>query len=156
MKKLGNTGLIVSEICLGTMTFSDGEGRWTAVGRMEQSLVDDLIWTSIDRGASFFDTANVYSEGVSEMMTGRAIRSLGLVRDSYVLAWLLHQPHVTSVIIGARTREQLLDNIGATGVVLSATEQDQLDKASALPAEYPGWMLERIAADRLALLGGRS
>jgi aryl-alcohol dehydrogenase-like predicted oxidoreductase len=72
------------------------------------------------------------------------------------LAWLLHQPHVTSVITGAKTHEQLLDNIGATAVELSATERDQLDKASALPAEYPGWMLERIAADRLALLGGRS
>jgi len=344
MKKLGNTGLIVSEICLGTMTFSDGEGRWSVLGRMEQSAVDDLVKSAVERGVNFFDTANVYSNGVSETMTGRAIRNLGLARDNFVLAtkvlgrmgpgvnqaglsrahvlsaldaslkrlqldhidlyqihgcdpltpleetldaldacvragkvryiglcnlsawettkslwisdqhhlarfesiqayysiagrdlereivplandqrlgvlpwsplaggllsgkfardaqgpegarrttfdfppvdrerafaiidvmrpiaaahgvsvaqialaWLLHQPHVTSVIIGARTREQLLDNIGATGVELSATERDQLDKVSALPAEYPGWMLERLSADRLASLGERS
>jgi aryl-alcohol dehydrogenase-like predicted oxidoreductase len=66
------------------------------------------------------------------------------------LAWLLHQPHVTSIIIGVRTREQLLDNLAATELRLSVEELGALDKVSALPPEYPGWMLERLSADRLA------
>ena len=59
------------------------------------------------------------------------------------LAWLLHQRVVTSVIVGAKRPEQLADNIAATGVELTAEEMDALDRVSALPAEYPGWMLRR-------------
>ena len=338
MRKLGNTGLVVSEVCLGTMTFSAGEGRWAAVGRMEQAAVNEVVKTSLERGVNFLDTANVYSEGRSEIMTGIALRQLGVPRDQFVLAtkvlgrmgpgpnevglsrahilsavdaslkrlqlehidlyqihgrdpltpleetldaldacmragkvryiglcnlaawetakalgiserrgwtrfesvqayysiasrdlereivplandqrlailpwsplaggllsgkftrdqagpegarrttfdfppvdreraftivdamrpiaarhevsvarvalaWLLHQPHVTSIIIGVRTREQLLDNLAATELKLSAEELVALDKVSALTPEYPGWMLERMSADRLA------
>ena len=341
MKKLGNTGLVVSEVCLGTMTFSDGQGRWSAVGAMDQSAVTDVVKTSFERGINFLDTANVYSAGLSETMTGIALRTLGLPRDQFVLAtkvlgrmgpgpneaglsrahilssvdaslkrlqldhidlyqihgpdpltpleetlealdacvrsgkvryiglcnlaaweiakalgiserrglarfesvqayysiagrelereivplakdqrlgilpwsplaggllsgkfqrdqagpagarrttfdfppvdkehaftvvdamrpiaarrevsvarvalaWLLHQPAVTSIIIGVRSREQLLDNIAAADLLLSAEELAALDKASALTPEYPGWMLDRLSADRLAVLG---
>jgi aryl-alcohol dehydrogenase-like predicted oxidoreductase len=66
------------------------------------------------------------------------------------LAWLLHQSAVTSVIIGAKTREQLIDNLGAAKLTLAAEELGALDAASALPPEYPGWMLERQAAGRKA------
>ena len=59
------------------------------------------------------------------------------------LAWLLHQPQVTSVIVGAKRPDQLADNIAATQVTLSADELKALGEASALPAEYPGWMFER-------------
>jgi aryl-alcohol dehydrogenase-like predicted oxidoreductase len=340
MKKLGNTGLVVSEVCLGTMTFSAGEGRWAAVGRMEQAAVNDVVRTSLERGVNFLDTANVYSEGRSEIMTGIALRELGVPRDQFVLAtkvlgrmgpgpnqvglsrahilsavdaslkrlqldhidlyqihgrdpltsleetldaldacvragkvryiglcnlaaweiakalgiserrgwarfesvqayysiggrdlereivplandqrlgilpwsplaggllsgkfsrdqagpegarrttfdfppvdkeraftivdamrpiaarhevsvarvalaWLLHQPHVTSIIIGVRTREQLLDNLAASDLTLTAEELAALDKVSALTPEYPGWMLERLSADRLAMI----
>jgi aryl-alcohol dehydrogenase-like predicted oxidoreductase len=340
MRKLGNTGLVVSEVCLGTMTFSAGEGRWAAVGRMEQAAVNDVVKTSLERGVNLLDTANVYSEGRSEIMTGIALRQLGVPRDQFVLAtkvlgrmgpgpnevglsrahilsavdaslkrlqldhidlyqihgrdpltpleetldaldacvragkvryiglcnlaaweiakalgiserrgcarfesvqayysiggrdlereivplandqhlailpwsplaggllsgkfsrdkagpegarrttfdfppvdkertftivdamrpiaarhevsvarvalaWLLHQPHVTSIIIGVRTREQLLDNLAASDLRLTAEELAALDKVSALTPEYPGWMLERLSADRLAMI----
>ncbi len=340
MKKLGDTGLLVSEICLGAMTFASGEGMWSAIGKMDQSTADALVRDSIDRGVNFFDTANVYSAGRSEILLGQAFRNPGLSRDQFVLAtkvlgrtgpgfnqlglsryhifhaldaslgrlqldhvdlyqihgddpltpleetldalddcvragkvryigvsnhagwhiakalgisarhgfarfqsvqayyslvgrdiereivplasdqrlailpwsplaggfltgkfsrdgkgpqdarrssfdfppidrerafriidalrpiakghdasvarvalaWLLHQPHVTSVIIGARTREQLLDNLGAADLKLSADELATLDSVSALPAEYPGWMLERISAERTAMV----
>jgi len=59
------------------------------------------------------------------------------------LAWLLTRTYITSVIIGAKTREQLLDNLAATDVVLNKEQVERLDKVSALPAEYPGWMVER-------------
>jgi aryl-alcohol dehydrogenase-like predicted oxidoreductase len=57
------------------------------------------------------------------------------------LAWLLAKPAVSSVIIGAKSAEQLHDNIASTRVHLSAAELEALDAISQLPAEYPGWML---------------
>ena len=82
---LGNTGLKVSELCLGTMTFG-GRGYWSAIGKLEQEPVDELVKRSVEAGINFIDTANVYSEGVSEEMTGKAIRNLGLNRDDLVIA----------------------------------------------------------------------
>ncbi len=64
------------------------------------------------------------------------------------LAWLLHQPGVASVIIGAKSKEQLSDNIAATELRLSESELKTLDEASALPPEYPGWMFDRQTKDR--------
>lgn len=84
-KLLGNTGLKVSELCLGTMTFG-GKGFWTAIGKLEQQPVDELVKKSVEAGINFIDTANVYSEGLSEEMTGKAIRNLGLKREDIVLA----------------------------------------------------------------------
>ena len=75
----------VSELCLGTMTFG-GKGIWTAIGTLEQQAVDNLVKTAVDAGINFIDTANVYSEGLSEELTGKAIRNLGLKRDDLVIA----------------------------------------------------------------------
>ena len=334
-KTLGGTGLLVSENCLGTMTFG-GRGIWTAIGQLDQSVADSIVARALDAGVNFIDTADVYSEGLSEEVTGRAMvnsgrkrsdivlatKALGqtgpgpndrgasrghimdavkaslkrlgtdyidlyqihgfdpltpveetvralddLVRQGHVryvgvsnwaswqimkalgiadhkdwarfaslqayytiagrdlerdvvpmlrdqkvglmvwsplaggflsgkydrdgkgpdgarrasfdfppinkdraydvidvmreigdakgvsvariaLAWLLHQPVVTSVIVGAKSVEQLDDNLAATTVELSAEELMRLDEVSALPAEYPGWMIERQSANR--------
>ena len=67
------------------------------------------------------------------------------------LAWLLHKPHVMSVIIGAKTTEQLDDNLAAVDLQLSEEDIDRLDQVSALPSEYPGWMVERQARNRIPL-----
>ncbi|NNB99694.1 aldo/keto reductase [Corallococcus exiguus] len=64
------------------------------------------------------------------------------------LAWLLHQPHVTTVILGAKTQAQLEDNLAASELRLSAEQLSKLDAVSKLPPEYPGWMVERQNADR--------
>jgi aryl-alcohol dehydrogenase-like predicted oxidoreductase len=340
MKKLGNTGLIVSELCLGTMTFGCGQGLWAHIAGLRQPEVDALVGTALDNGLNFFDTADVYSDGGSEMSTGKALRNLRAPRDQFVLAtkvmgrmgpkpnqlglsrvhilhaveeslkrlqmdyidlyqihgldlltpleetlealndcvragkvryigvsnlaawqiaralwisdkrhlarfesvqayytiaardlereivplaqdqrlailtwsplaggllsgkysldgknpidgrrsqsefppvdrekafrivdvmrpiaeahdstvariaiaWLLHQPYVTSVIIGAKNRTQLDDNMGSTDLKLSAEDLAKLDKVSALCPEYPGWLLEIVSADRLATL----
>ncbi len=82
---LGNTGLKVSELCLGTMTFG-GKGYWTAIGQLPQEPADELVKRSVEAGINFIDTANVYSEGLSEEMTGKAIRNLSLNRDDLVIA----------------------------------------------------------------------
>src|SRR6201985_3580076 len=82
---LGNTGLKVSELCLGTMTFG-GKGRFQVIGNLGQAQVDELTKKAIDGGINFIDTANVYSEGWSEEITGQSIRNLGLHRDDLVIA----------------------------------------------------------------------
>jgi aryl-alcohol dehydrogenase-like predicted oxidoreductase len=338
-RTLGGTGLLVSEICLGTMTFG-GRGFWTAIGTLDQSVADRVVGRALDAGVNFIDTADVYSEGLSEEITGRAVANSGrsrsdiviatkavgmmgkgpndrgasrghimdaakaslrrlgtdyidlyqmhsfdrvtpieetmralddLVRHGYVryvglsnwqawaimkaigiaeryglarpatlqayytiagrdlerelaplveaerlglmvwsplaggllsgkydrdskgpqgsrrvsfdfppvdrerafacvdamrdiaqrhnvsvariaLAWLLHRPFVMSIIVGANSIEQLDDNLAATEVSLSAEELAQLDRVSALPPEYPGWMIERQGADRVAMV----
>ena len=341
-RKLGNTGLIVSEMCLGAMTFGSGEGMWATVAGVSQDTVTGLIKAAFDRGINFIDTADFYSNGASEVLTGNGLRSLGVPRDSYVLAtkvllrmgpghnqiglsryhimeninaslkrlqvdhidlyqihgrdpltpleetldalddcvragkvrylglcnlpaweiakslwisdkkslarfeslqlyysvvgrdiereivglakdqnlaimpwsplaggllsgkfsrdnekpdgarratfdfppvererlwrvldvmrpiaashlvsvaqvalgWLLAQPHVTSVITGAKNQEQLLDNIAATELTLAPEELKAISEASALPSEYPQWMLTRQSADRLGQVLG--
>ncbi|RKH45471.1 aldo/keto reductase [Corallococcus llansteffanensis] len=331
-RPLGRTGLFVSELCFGAMTFG-GEGFWKNIGQQGQAEADALVGRCLDAGINFFDTANVYSNGQSETLLGKAlaakrsqvvlatkvrgrmgpglnevglsryhifeavhaslqrlgtdhidllqihgydaatpldetlralddlvrqgkVRYLGasnlaawqlmkalglsdskhlsrfeslqayysiagrdlerelvpLMKDQQVglmvwsplaggflsgkyrrdsqgpegsrraafdfppvdreraynaidvmdgiakeqgatvarvaLAWLLHQPHVTTVILGARTAAQLEDNLAAAELRLTPKQLEQLDAVSRLPAEYPGWMLERQGADR--------
>jgi aryl-alcohol dehydrogenase-like predicted oxidoreductase len=339
MRKFGNTGLVVSELCLGAMTFGGADGFWAQIASLGQAQADELVKAAFDGGVNFFDTANVYSAGRSEEILGQSLRNLGVARDQYVLAtkvlgragpgvnqlglsryhimaaldaslkrlqldhvdlyqihgtdpltpieetldalddcvragkvrylgvsnhaawhiakslgiserrqlarfesiqayyslagrelereivplandqqlailpwsplaggflsgkftrdaqgpegarrttfdfppvgpreglphhrrdatrlptrheatvarvalaWLLQQSAVTSVIIGAKTREQLLDNMAATDVRLTAEDLTALNEVSALAREYPGWMLERIGTERLA------
>ena len=340
MKKFGNTGLVVSEICLGAMTFGGAEGIWAQIASVGQASADELVKTAVDGGVNFFDTADVYSAGRSEEILGQSLRNLAVPRDQFVLAtkvfgrsgpganqlglsryhimaaldaslkrlqlehvdlyqihgtdpltpieetldalndcvragkvrylgisnhaawniakalgiserkglarfesvqayysiagrelereiiplaqdqrlailpwsplaggflsgkfsrdaqgpegarrssfdfppvdrdkafriidvmrpiaqrlnvsvarialaWLLHQGAVTSVIVGARSREQLSDNLGATSVKLSSEDLNALNQVSALTPEYPGWMLERMGSDRLNTL----
>jgi aryl-alcohol dehydrogenase-like predicted oxidoreductase len=84
-KLLGSTGLKVSELCLGTMTFG-GKGWAKMIGSLDQQAVDQIVKRSIDAGINFIDTANVYSEGLSEELTGQSIKNLGLNRDDLVIA----------------------------------------------------------------------
>ena len=329
---LGRTGLFVSELCLGTMTFGGSdETLWGKIGTLQQTDAERLVGQALDAGINFIDTANVYAGGVSEQITGQALKNLKIPRENVVvatkvfgdmgrgpnarglsrnhivdgvqaslkrlqldhidlyqvhgfdpatpmeetlraldqlvrhghvryvgvsnwaawqiakalgiserlglarfeslqayytvagrdlerelipmlksegvglmvwsplaggllsgkygrdqkaeegsrrvsfdfppvnkdraydcvdvmrtmaearnvsvaqvaLAWLLHQPQVTSVIVGAKRPEQLADNIAATQVTLSSDELAAIDEVSHLPAEYPGWMFER-------------
>jgi aryl-alcohol dehydrogenase-like predicted oxidoreductase len=333
--RLGNTGLFVSELCFGTMTFG-GSGDFSVIGSVQQKEADELLARAFEAGINFVDTADTYSGGNSERITGQALKNLGIKRDEVIvaskvfgdmgsdpnargssrnhildsaqrtlerlqlahidlyqlhgfdpatpieeslealndlvrqglvryigvsnwaawqiskalgvsrmrgwtpfaslqayytlaardverelvpmaageglgllawsplaggllsgkfsreknaaegsrraamsfppvnmeraynvidaleelaqrkdasvaqlaLAWLLHQPRVSSVLLGTRTIEQLNDNLGAVEVVFSADELAQLNGASQLPAEYPGWMLEMWSAAR--------
>ena len=82
---LGNTGVLVSELCMGTMTFG-GQGFWTAIGDLGQKAVNELIKHTLDSGINFIDTANVYSEGLSEKLLGKSLKDLGIDRQEVVLA----------------------------------------------------------------------
>jgi aryl-alcohol dehydrogenase-like predicted oxidoreductase len=83
--QLGNTGLFVSEICLGTMTFG-GDGYWKVVGSLDQTAANALVTRSIEAGVNFFDTADAYSEGRSETILGQSLRDLSVKRSSVVIA----------------------------------------------------------------------
>jgi aryl-alcohol dehydrogenase-like predicted oxidoreductase len=83
---LGNTGLLVSELCFGTMTFGGKGGIWESVGRVQQEEANALVKTAVDAGINFIDTANVYSYGESERLLGQAIKELGLHRNELVIA----------------------------------------------------------------------
>ena len=61
---LGQSGLFVSELCLGTMTFGGGEGMWSQIGTLQQTEADELVAAALDAGINFIDTANVYAEGL--------------------------------------------------------------------------------------------
>jgi aryl-alcohol dehydrogenase-like predicted oxidoreductase len=85
--KLGRTGLFVSELCLGTMTFGGSGGdMWAKIGQLDQHEADALLRAATESGVNFIDTADVYAAGRSEEITGQAIRNLGLKRDEIVVA----------------------------------------------------------------------
>jgi aryl-alcohol dehydrogenase-like predicted oxidoreductase len=83
---LGPTGLLVSEICLGTMTFAAGEGMWKPIAGVDQNLADQLLQSSFDAGVNFVDTADVYTNGESEKTLGKAINNVGIARKDIVIA----------------------------------------------------------------------
>ena len=73
----------------------------------------------------------------------------GVSSARVALAWILSRDAVTSVIVGAKRLDQLEDNLAAIDLVLTAKELAELDAVSALPPEYPGWMMEAMGADRM-------
>src|SRR5258708_1633165 len=85
-ESLGNTGLLVSRLCLGTMTFGDGQGPFKAIGAVGQKEADALVQAAIEGGINFFDTADVYSAGFSEKTLGQSFRNLNISRKDVVLA----------------------------------------------------------------------
>jgi aryl-alcohol dehydrogenase-like predicted oxidoreductase len=82
---LANTGVLVSEVCLGTMTFG-GNGYWEAIGKLQLEEGTALVKMAFDSGINFYDTANVYSYGKSEEILGKAFKDLGINRQEVVIA----------------------------------------------------------------------
>ncbi len=82
---LGKTGVLVSELCLGAMTFG-GKGYWEAIGNLPEEEVTLLVKTALENGINFIDTANAYSEGLSEILLGKALKTLGVQRSSVFIA----------------------------------------------------------------------
>jgi len=83
---LGHTGILVSELCLGTMTFSSAEGMWKSVAGVDQKLADELLRLALEAGINFVDTADIYTNGESEKTLAQAIANLGIARKDIVIA----------------------------------------------------------------------
>ncbi len=121
---LGRTGLYVSELCLGTMTFG-GEGFWKVMGGLGQDTATALVKQAFDAGVNFIDTANVYSLGQSEELTGRALKTLGLPRDELVVATKATGIMSETAINGrGQSRVHLMNQIDAS---LKRLQLDHID-----------------------------
>jgi aryl-alcohol dehydrogenase-like predicted oxidoreductase len=89
-RRLGHSGLFVSELCLGTMTFGGGDDLWGQIGQLQQKEAEELLKVALDAGINFVDTANVYAGGRSEQILGQAIRNIGANRAELVIATKVH------------------------------------------------------------------
>jgi len=86
-RQLGRSGLYVSEICLGAMTFGGGSGGiWSMIGDLDQQAVNAVMGRALESGVNFIDTADVYSQGVSERLVGQSLKDLGVKRSDVVIA----------------------------------------------------------------------
>lgn len=111
--RLGNSGLVVSELCLGAMTFGTAPGGFFQHD-CDQSASTALVKQALDAGVNFIDTANVYSEGQSEQFTGQALRDLGIARDKVVIATKGMGPMGSGPNDGGYGRYHLLHQIDAS------------------------------------------
>ena len=117
---LGNTGIRVSELCFGAMTFG-GKGYWTIIGQVQQKEADELVNIAIDGGINFFDTADVYSEGWSETILGKA---LGTKRKDIVLATKVRGRTGAGPNDVGLSRKHILDSCNAS---LKRLDTDYID-----------------------------
>lgn len=123
-RMLGQTGLFVSEMCLGTMTFGD-QGFWKVMGALGQDSVNTLVKQAFDAGVNFIDTANVYALGMSESLTGASIKSLGLPRDELVIATKAFGPMSETNPNGrGQSRYHLMNSLDAS---LKRLQLDHID-----------------------------
>jgi len=101
-KRLGRTGLYVSELCLGTMTLGGNAdaGMWAAIGAVDQGEANRLIGHALAHGINFIDTADIYSFGQSERILGQALKDIGVPRSEVVLATK------TAGVMGSKPNDQ--------------------------------------------------
>ena len=121
---LGTTGLIVSELCLGAMTFGSAEGRFAHIAGLEQDAVNALVRQAFDAGINFIDTANVYSDGKSEELTGGALKALGIPRSEAIIATKGYARMSPGPNGAGLSRKHLLDEIDAS---LTRLDLDYVD-----------------------------
>lgn len=106
--RLGNTGLFVSELCFGTMTFG-GQGQFSVIGAVQQAEAEQLLARAFEAGINFIDTADRYSDGESERITGQALRNLGIARDQVVVATKVFGHMGTGPNDGGSSRGHIMD-----------------------------------------------
>ncbi|MEO8280327.1 MAG: aldo/keto reductase [Ideonella sp.] len=123
-KRLGRTGLFVSELCLGTMTFGGSVGIWSKIGDLQQSDAERLIGQALDAGINFIDTADVYAGGASEQITGQALKNLKVPRENVVVATKVFGETGTGPNQRGASRGHILDSVKAS---LKRLQLDHID-----------------------------
>jgi len=121
---LGRTGLFVSELCLGTMTFGGSSGIWQQIGQLQQPEAERLVGQALDAGINFIDTADVYAEGRSEQITGQALKNLGVARDQVVIATKVFGETGPGVNSRGASRGHIMDAVKAS---LKRLQLDHID-----------------------------
>ena len=122
--QLGRTGLFVSELCLGTMTFGGSEGHWKAIGQLDQDAADALVRRTLDAGINFIDTADVYSQGRSEEILGQALQNLEVKRSDVVIATKLSGAMGKNPNDRGASRGHIMDAVEAS---LERLQTDHID-----------------------------
>ena len=124
--QLGNTGLFVSELCLGTMTFGEagGAAAWGLIAGVDQEAADKIVDRSVKAGINFFDTADVYSFGVSEQILGQSVVNLGLRRQDVVIATKFLGQMSSKPNDRGASRGHIMDSIDAS---LERLQMDYVD-----------------------------
>jgi aryl-alcohol dehydrogenase-like predicted oxidoreductase len=124
-RKLGHTGLFVSELCLGTMTFGGGDGIWGKIGDLQQPDAERLIGHALDAGINFVDTADVYSDGRSELITGQALKNLRVPRENVIVATKVFGETGTKAVNSrGMSRYHIMDGVKAS---LKRLQLDHID-----------------------------
>lgn len=116
-RRLGNTGLIVSELALGTMQFGSGMN----MGGLDQRATNEMIKFALDRGVNFIDTADVYSTGESETLVGNALKG---IREEIVLATKFRLPMSDNLNRSGATRVNIMRGVESS---LKRLQTDYLD-----------------------------
>lgn len=123
-KPLGRTGLFVSELCLGTMTFGGSTGMWAQIGSLQQADAERLVGQALDAGINFIDTADVYAGGVSEQITGQALKNLKVPRENVVIATKVFGDTGPGANSRGNSRGHILDGVKAS---LKRLQVDHID-----------------------------
>src|SRR6187397_1999831 len=108
---LGNTGLRVSRICLGMMSYGQDESRPWA---LDEEAAEPIIRRAVEGGITFFDTADVYNGGASEVVTGRVLQRLFGMREEYVVATKVHGRTMPGENGRGLSRKHILASIDAS------------------------------------------
>src|ERR671910_3466268 len=108
---LGGTGMRVSRVCLGMMSFGKHESREWA---LDQEAAEPIVRRAVEGGITFFDTADVYNGGESEIVTGRLLRTLFGMREEYVVATKVHGRTMPGVNGRGLSRKHVLASIDAS------------------------------------------
>ncbi|KAA1178306.1 aldo/keto reductase [Rhizobium tropici] len=125
--QLGNTGLFVSELCLGTMTFGEANpsnGLWGSIADVDQALADKIVEGSLAAGVNFIDTADVYSSGNSEKLLGQALKNLGVPRKDVVIATKVYGVMGDKPNDRGASRGHIMDSVQAS---LDRLQTDHID-----------------------------
>lgn len=157
--RLGKTGLFVSELCLGTMTFGGGGGIWGMIGNLQQQEAERLIARALEAGINFIDTADIYASGVSEVITGQALKNLKVNREDVVLATKVFGETGTGPNSRGASRAHILDGVKTS---LKRLQLDYIDLYQihgfdpATPMEETVRALETLVAQGLVRYVGVS
>lgn len=124
--QLGNTGLFVSELCLGTMTFGEANpgSPWGAIADVDQAMADKIVESSLAAGVNFIDTADVYSFGNSEKLLGQALKNLGVARKDVVIATKVYGVMGDKPNDRGASRGHIMDSVQAS---LDRLQTDHID-----------------------------
>lgn len=124
MRQLGHSGLFVSELCLGTMTFGGSNDMWSMIGQLRQPEADRIVETALKGGINFIDTANIYATGASEEILGQSLKNLGVAREEVVIATKVLGPMGEGPNARGASRGHILNQIKAS---LQRLQMDYID-----------------------------